>query len=43
VFGVLTVDDRAQALARVGGEAGHKGEEAAEAAIEMVSLLRDLT
>ncbi len=42
VFGVLTVDDRAQALARVGGEAGHKGEEAAEAAIEMVSLLRDL-
>jgi 6,7-dimethyl-8-ribityllumazine synthase len=42
VFGVLTVDDRQQALDRVGGKEGHKGEEAAETAIEMVSLLRSL-
>ena len=42
VFGVLTVDTRDQALDRVGGAEGHKGEEAAETAIEMVSLLRSL-
>lgn len=42
VFGVLTVDDRQQALDRVGGKEGHKGEEAAATAIEMVSLLRTL-
>jgi len=41
-FGVLTVDDRAQAQERVGGREGHKGEEAAATAIEMVSLLRNL-
>ena len=38
----LTVDNREQALDRLGGSAGHKGEEAALTAIEMVSLLRDL-
>ena len=42
VFGVLTTDDLDQAMARVGGDAGHKGEEAARAAIEMVALLRQL-
>lgn len=42
VFGVLTVDDRQQALDRVGGKEGHKGEEAATTAIEMVSLLRTI-
>jgi 6,7-dimethyl-8-ribityllumazine synthase len=42
VFGVLTTDDRAQALARVGGDEGHKGEEAAATAVEMVALLRRL-
>ena len=41
-FGVLTVEDRAQAQERVGGAEGHKGEEAAATAIEMVSLLRNL-
>jgi 6,7-dimethyl-8-ribityllumazine synthase len=41
-FGVLTVEDREQALDRVGGAEGHKGEEAAATAIEMVSLLRRL-
>jgi 6,7-dimethyl-8-ribityllumazine synthase len=42
VFGVLTVDNREQAFARLGGKEGHKGEEAALGAIEMVSLLRAL-
>jgi 6,7-dimethyl-8-ribityllumazine synthase len=42
IFGVLTVDTREQALDRIGGEEGHKGEEAALTAIEMVSLLRAL-
>ncbi len=42
VFGVLTVDNHEQATDRLGGSEGHKGEEAALTAIEMVSLLRDL-
>jgi 6,7-dimethyl-8-ribityllumazine synthase len=42
IFGVLTVDDREQARDRLGGKEGHKGEEAAFTAIEMVSLLRAL-
>jgi 6,7-dimethyl-8-ribityllumazine synthase len=42
VFGVLTVDTHEQALERVGGKEGHKGEEAALTAIEMVSLLKGL-
>jgi 6,7-dimethyl-8-ribityllumazine synthase len=33
-FGVLTCDDREQALARAGGAAGNKGAEAARAALE---------
>ncbi len=37
-FGVLTTDDMDQALARAGGDEGHKGEEAALAAIEMARL-----
>ncbi len=40
IFGVLTVDTREQALERIGGKEGHKGEEAAATAIEMVALLR---
>jgi 6,7-dimethyl-8-ribityllumazine synthase len=42
IFGVLTVDTREQAFDRLGGKEGHKGEEAALTAIEMVSLLRRL-
>jgi 6,7-dimethyl-8-ribityllumazine synthase len=42
VFGVLTTDDLEQAIARCGGAAGHKGDEAARTAVEMVSLLRQL-
>lgn len=37
-FGVLTCDTAEQALARAGGTAGHKGEEAASTAIEMARL-----
>lgn len=40
LFGVLTTDNLDQALARSGGAHGHKGVEAAEAALEMVDLLR---
>jgi len=41
-FGVLTVDSVEQATDRAGGRLGNKGSEAAEAAVEMASLLRDL-
>ncbi|HMF84600.1 MAG TPA: 6,7-dimethyl-8-ribityllumazine synthase [Acidimicrobiia bacterium] len=41
-FGVLTTDDREQALARAGGAEGNKGAEAAATAVEMVDLLRQL-
>ena len=41
-FGVLTVDTIEQAIERAGTKAGNKGEEAALAVIEMVSLLRRL-
>jgi 6,7-dimethyl-8-ribityllumazine synthase len=40
VFGVLTTDTPQQALDRVGGCEGHKGEEAALTAVEMIELLR---
>lgn len=38
IFGVLTVENTEQALERAGGKEGHKGEEAAAAAIEMANL-----
>jgi 6,7-dimethyl-8-ribityllumazine synthase len=41
-FGVLTVDTIEQATDRAGSKHGNKGAEAAEAAIEMASLLREL-
>ncbi|MBK7327707.1 MAG: 6,7-dimethyl-8-ribityllumazine synthase [Dehalococcoidia bacterium] len=40
IFGVLTVDNVEQAMSRAGGKDGHKGEEAAQAAIEMANLRR---
>ncbi len=40
-FGVLTTDDKDQALARSGPK-NNKGTEAAEAAIEMANLLREI-
>tara|TARA_R110002095_G_scaffold103524_1_gene90745 strand:- start:491 stop:961 length:471 start_codon:yes stop_codon:yes gene_type:complete len=42
LFGVLTVDSIEQAVERAGTKAGNKGAEAAAAAIEMVSLMRQL-
>ncbi|MDY6943147.1 MAG: 6,7-dimethyl-8-ribityllumazine synthase [Pseudomonadota bacterium] len=41
-FGVLTVDTIEQAIERAGTKAGNKGAEAAQTALEMVSLLRAL-
>jgi 6,7-dimethyl-8-ribityllumazine synthase len=38
IFGVLTVNTKQQALDRIGGKDGHKGEEAADAAIKMIQL-----
>jgi 6,7-dimethyl-8-ribityllumazine synthase len=42
IFGVLTVDNEQQALDRIGGKHGHKGEEAAITAIKMIALNRKL-
>jgi 6,7-dimethyl-8-ribityllumazine synthase len=42
IFGVLTVDDLDQAMARTGGAEGNKGIEAAHTAVEMIDLLRIL-
>ncbi|WP_018626641.1 6,7-dimethyl-8-ribityllumazine synthase [Niabella aurantiaca] len=36
IFGVLTVNNEAQALERIGGAHGHKGEEAAITALKMI-------
>jgi 6,7-dimethyl-8-ribityllumazine synthase len=41
--GILTVDNEAQALDRLGGGHGHKGAEAARAALAMARLKRDLS
>ncbi len=41
-FGILTVDTIEQAIERAGTKAGNKGEEAALAIIETVSLLRKI-
>ena len=38
IFGVLTVNDQMQADERIGGRHGHKGKEAAVAAIKMIAL-----
>ncbi len=42
-FGILTVDHHQQALDRIGGIHGHKGEECAQAVVEMIQLLRDIS
>ena len=42
IFGVLTVDNPDQARERTGGLHGHKGEEAAEAALKMISFARSI-
>lgn len=38
IFGVLTVENLQQALERIGGKHGHKGEEAALTAIKMMAM-----
>ena len=40
IFGVLTLDNEAQAWERLGGTHGHKGEEAAIAALKMIQYKR---
>ena len=42
-FGVIIAESVAQATARAGGQAGHRGREAALAALAMVKLLETLT
>jgi 6,7-dimethyl-8-ribityllumazine synthase len=42
IFGVLTCQSEEQALARAGGAEGNKGADAAQAAIAMAELLRQL-
>lgn len=39
IFGILTIENEAQAWNRLGGEHGHKGEEVANTAIKMHQLL----
>jgi 6,7-dimethyl-8-ribityllumazine synthase len=41
-FGVLTTDDMQQAMDRAGGKSGNKGAEAAEVAIELANLVKQL-
>jgi 6,7-dimethyl-8-ribityllumazine synthase len=42
-FGLLTVDDMEQALARAGGDKRHTGEDAARAVLRMAELRRELS
>jgi len=42
-FGVLTVENMEQALARVGGGKRHQGEDAARAVLRMAALRRELS
>jgi len=42
-FGVLTVENMEQALARAGGDKRHQGEDAARAAVRMAELRRTLS
>jgi len=42
LFGVLTTDTLEQAIERAGSKAGNKGYAAAEAALEMVNLLKEM-
>lgn len=40
IFGILTLDNIMQARERIGGRHGHKGDEAAEAALKMIYFCR---
>ena len=43
IFGVLTTENFAQAKDRVGGHHGHKGVYCADAALQMLNLVKELT
>lgn len=43
IFGVLTLDNEEQAWERLGGEHGHKGEEAAITALKMIKIARRIS
>lgn len=43
VFGILTTENEAQAWDRLGGSHGHKGRDAADCALSMHSILRQIT
>ncbi len=42
VFGVLTTENEEQAFDRVGGSHGHKGRDAAETALRMIKVLKEV-
>jgi 6,7-dimethyl-8-ribityllumazine synthase len=42
IFGVLTTNTHEQAVERTGGAHGHAGERAAEAAVEMITVLNQI-
>lgn len=42
IFGVLTTENEEQAFDRVGGAHGHKGRDAVDAALEMITLMNQL-
>ncbi len=42
IFGVMTVNDKAQAYARLGGDHGHMGRSAADSACDFLSVLRQI-
>jgi 6,7-dimethyl-8-ribityllumazine synthase len=42
IFGVLTTNTHEQAVDRIGGTHGHAGERAAEAALEMIALKKQI-
>ena len=41
-FGIITVENMAQAMDRAGGKQGNKGRDAARSALEMIHLIREL-
>lgn len=42
IFGILTTDNEEQAMARIDGSHSHKGRDAVNAAMEMISILEQL-
>ncbi len=43
IFGILTVDNEQQAIDRIGGKHGHKGQEAAVTALKMIAFQEFVT